>query len=65
MYRITCTSTEVHGVQGSERFLFCTRWLNPLINTDAGLNVVIELIGKHMYTPCVNTHPAGIQRIDQ
>ena len=25
------TSTEVHGVQGSERFLFCTHWLNPLV----------------------------------
>ena len=24
------TSTEVHDVQGSERFLFCTHWLNPL-----------------------------------
>ena len=24
------TSTEVHGVQGSGRFLFCTHWLNPL-----------------------------------
>ena len=30
MHTITCTSTEVHGVQGSERFLFCTHWLNPL-----------------------------------
>ena len=29
-YTITCTSSEVHGVQGSERFLFCTHWLNPL-----------------------------------
>ena len=25
-----CTSTEVHGVHGSGRFLFCTHWLNPL-----------------------------------
>ena len=24
------TSTKVHGVQGSGRFLFCTHWLNPL-----------------------------------
>ena len=26
------TSTEVYGVQGSGRFLFCTHWLNPLDN---------------------------------
>ena len=25
------TSTEVHGVQGSGRFLFYTHWLNPLV----------------------------------
>ena len=33
MHTITCTSTDVHGIQGSERFLVCTHGLNPLATT--------------------------------
>ena len=46
-------STEVHGVQGSGRFLFCTPWLNPLaldVNSEhygcSDLFKLLQCIGK-------------------